>query len=386
MSKGALFFVLLIVLAVLFSLYFLLGGGNEGISGYSNWIDITDVTAKPEFTEYGGPRMTIEYNLNETDISQESPAYIFIHYRKDYGEPWQMIPMAYLRGDGHNIVKSSGHKTSYWWGTNETSFEEPENVRFRVRGIKMAHIPGGEFIMRSVPGGGYDFERSRNRVSGVPSFYMAKTETTIGMYVDYLNETGEEGWIRQMADEQFCGITKHGSLGKSYFKAKSGRENYPVTYVSWYDAASFLEWCGLRMPTEAEFEKAFRGGIYLDGDELKAVPNPLPERTYPWGNEAPDEEGIFRCNAYGDEDGYPDTAPVGSYIDYNSPYGIADLAGNVSEWTLDWYSTTYHVGLDGYRMVRGGSWMEFSLICDAVTGATQSPIQETTIIGIRGVK
>jgi formylglycine-generating enzyme required for sulfatase activity len=99
----------------------------------------------------------------------------------------------------------------------------------------------------------------------------------------------------------------------------------------------------------------------------------------------PDSDGEFRCNAYGEADGYPYTAPVGSFEEYNSPYRIADLAGNVEEWTLDWYTTSYHVGLDGYRMIRGGSWMEFPLVVDAISGATKAPILESGLVGFRGV-
>ena len=62
------------------------------------------------------------------------------------------------------------------------------------------------------------------------------------------------------------------------------------------------------------------------------------------------------------------------------------MAGNVIEWMLDWYSTPYHTGLDGFRMVRGGSWMAVPAACDAITGATQFPIKESSIMGFRGVK
>ena len=119
---------------------------------------------------------------------------------------------------------------------------------------------------------------------------------------------------------------------------------------------------------------------------MKKVKNPLPERKFPWGNEAPDEGGFYRCNYDGEDDGFSGTAPVGSYNKYNSPYGICDIAGNAAEWTVDWYSTSYHAGLDGFRMVRGGSWMAMSSGINAVTGATQLPLQERSIIGFRGIK
>ncbi len=186
-----------------------------------------------------------------------------------------------------------------------------------------------------------------------------------------------------MSDSRRCGIVQDGASPTFTYSVKPGRENYPVTYVSWYDAAAFLRWCGLRLPSEAEWEKSLRGGIYLDGDKAKQRKNPLPERKYPWGNESPNAKGVYRCNYDGDDDGFPYTAPIGSFDKFNSPYGVCDMGGNVAEWTLDWYSTSYHVGLDGFRMVRGGSWMAVPSACDAITGATQLPLKESSIMGFR---
>jgi endonuclease G len=83
---------------------------------------------------------------------------------------------------------------------------------------------------------------------------------------------------------------------------------------------------------------------------------------------------------------YAVTAPVGTFAKFASPYGICDLAGNVADWTLDWYTTSHHAGLDGFRVARGGSWMAVPAACDAVTQATQFPLKESSIMGFRGVK
>jgi formylglycine-generating enzyme required for sulfatase activity len=350
---------------------------------YPEWLDISNVTIAQEETEFGGPAVIIEYDLREPTISPESPAYVFIRYSDDSKTHWHLVPMSSLRGNGFDIVEKPGHKKVVWWGTAETSFPDVSRVQIRVRGIQMVRVPAGRFVMKSLPGAGRDESGNAKSVSDLPLFYLAKYEDTIATYVDYLNEVGAggTGWNQRMTDCDRCGIVRQD--GDAY-AVQTGRENYPITYVSWYDAENFLHWCGLRLPTEAEWEKAYRGGTYLDGDEVKKRPNPLPERRYPWGNEEPNADGVYRCNCDGDDDGFPHTAPVGSFENDNTPYGACDMAGNVSEWTLDWYSTPYHGRLDGFRVVRGGSWMAVPSACDAVTAATQLPIKESSIMGFRG--
>jgi len=357
---------------------------------YAQWIDISNTKVTQQPTELGGLAIVIEYDINDPQISKDCPAYVFIRFSKDSGTTWELLPMEYLRGNGYHLIDSPGHKKNIWWGTSETSFADANQVKVRVRGIQMVRIPAGKFIMKSLPGGGYDESKNIIPNSNLPLFYIAKYETTISMYTDYLNEIGRDraGWNKRMSDSLRCGISSAtGSQKESApnftYSVKPGRENYPITYVSWYDAAAFLRWCGLRLPSEAEWEKALRGGLYLDGDKTKQRKNPLPERKYPWGNESPNAKGVHRCNYDGDDDGFAYTAPVGSFDKFNSPYGVCDMAGNVTEWARDWYSTPYHTGLDGFRMVRGGSWMAVPSACDAITGATQFPLKESSIMGFR---
>lgn len=114
----------------------------------------------------------------------------------------------------------------------------------------------------------------------------------------------------------------------------NGREDHPVVHVAWEDAAAYAAWAGKRLPTEAEWEFAARGG--------------LDRKKYVWGDEEPEAGGTHRCNKWQGEfphqntaaDGHPRTAPVGSFP--ANGYGLHDMAGNVWEWCADWYRPDYY--------------------------------------------
>ncbi len=362
----------------------LLGASSPVAAG---WLPVGDVEVTREESELGGPRLRIDYRLEAPGITAAEPAWVFLGLSRDGGATWSPLEAGALRGNGHGIVERPGRKTSHLWGLEALGLTGPEPLLVAVRAVPMVRVPGGEFHPRGLPGAGYDDSRLGVTVSHVGLFFVGKHEVTLSMYADYLGEVGAggAGWHPRLSDPDRGGLVQEGGPGAYTYRVRPGRGNHPVAFVSWYDARAFLEWCGLRLPTEAQWEKAVRGGVWLDGDEARSRRNPRPHRRYPWGDEAPDKGGVFRCNLDGDADGFPHTAPVGHFAEFASPYGVWDLAGNVAEWTRERYTTSYHADLDGFRILRGGSWMSLPEGVDAVTGATRLPLKRSAAVGFRGV-
>ncbi len=355
----------------------------------AQWLPVSNVDFTHETVDYGGEYLVIDYSLDVSDLNPDSAAYVFVRYSLDDGVNWTLVPGAQLRGDGHGIVTRGGNHSLYWWGSDQRGLtQEGVRLKIAVRAMRMARVPAGTFVARMIPGGGFDQSKSYVDEAVLPTYHIAQCETTIGMYADYLNEVGTSGrgWNGLMANPEHCGIVREPG---GRYEVVPGRENFPINYVSWYEAQSFLEWCGLRLPSELELTKAFRGGHYLDGDASKLRKNPLPLRSFPWGDESPEAGGVLRCNCYVDDRRRPSrTSAVGSFGEFNSPYGISDLAGNVSEWTSDWHTTAYHdsVNIDGYRMIKGGSYLDPAAGCDAIAGASQFPVKRGSSMGFRGVR
>jgi formylglycine-generating enzyme required for sulfatase activity len=208
-----------------------------------------------------------------------------------------------------------------------------------IDGMTIVDIPAGFFYMGSDPhrdAAGEADEKPQGRIF-VGSFGIDKTEVTNAMYVRYLNEQKNNGAAVYMANTEDRAFAFSGSE----WIAEAGKENLPVTNVTWLEAQDYCEWAGRRLPTEAEWEKAARG-------EEGSI--------YPWGDEEPD----CTTAAYsGCTDG---PAAAGSHEAGESEYGVLDLAGNVWEWVSDYYDETWYKQRDTTINPRGPDYEYYTLV------------------------
>jgi formylglycine-generating enzyme required for sulfatase activity len=214
--------------------------------------------------------------------------------------------------------------------------------------MTLLYIPEGSFFMGAFDSGrfAYDNEKPFHEVY-VDAFFLDETEVTNAMY---------ERCVKSGICEPPADISSH--TRESYY-GNPDFADYPVIFVTWYQADTYCKWAGRRLPTEAEWEKAARG---------------QDSRVYPWGSQ--DVSGKlanFADNGtdanWADisvDDGYQDTSPVGSYPGGKSIYGVLDMAGNVWEWVNDRYDPSFYersvasnpTGSETgeARVIRGGSW------------------------------
>jgi len=210
-------------------------------------------------------------------------------------------------------------------------------------GMEMVYVPEGSFEMGS--SAGYDDEKPVHNVF-LDAFFIDKYEVSNAQYSICV----KSGICNAPIDIS--------SSTRDVYYSKPGYADYPVINVNWFEAKNYCDWVGGRLPTEAEWEKAARG---TDG------------RTYPWGEEIDGSKANFCDNNCELEhkdisinDGYADTAPVGSYPEGASPYGALDMAGNVWEWVADWFQEDYYSNSPvsnppgptsgDNKVLRGGRW------------------------------
>ncbi len=296
------------------------------------------------------------------------------------------------------VVIASGR----WWG----AFDRPTPPG-------MVGIPAGEFTMGATDEYAWPEERPAHQVR-LDAFALDETEVTNQAFAAFVKATGHLTAAERAPDlTGFLGaappemnpeiLARLQQAGGMVFKMASGpvdlrdpsqwwdwvpgaqwrrpqgpastiegRDDHPVVQVSWDDAAAFCRWAGKRLPTEAEWERAARGG--LEG------------QSFVWGDAKPNDkhplaniwQGVFPSRNTAD-DGFQTTAPVKSF--QPNGYGLYDMAGNAWEWTADWYDRRAYqriktavtqdnptgppraVGPESRRTQRGGSFMCHESYC-----------------------
>ena len=189
----------------------------------------------------------------------------------------------------------------------------------------MAFVPAGDFVMGSDIGEENDGPR---HLVWLDSYYVDLYETS-------------------NAEHQQCVAAKACRPPHSFGDADLTRPRHPVVGLDFADATAYCRWRGKRLPTEAEWERAARG---------------TDERRWPWGNEFDPK----KVNMRNPDDGWDKSAPVDAFPAGRSPVGAWQMAGNVWEWTTDWFSPIYYrqsqrrnpkgPNSGPRRMIRGGSW------------------------------
>jgi formylglycine-generating enzyme required for sulfatase activity len=210
-----------------------------------------------------------------------------------------------------------------------------EEIISETDGALMRLIPAGEFEMGDHFNEGCSDERPVHTIY-IDAFYIDVHEVTNAMYAKFLNAKGshvgddETVWLEIGDGDEL--IELHGGQ----YRPKPGFAEHPVVEVSWYGAAAYAQWAGKRLPTEAEWEKAARGG--------------LAGKRRPWGDDiTPDD-----ANDEGTEgrDIWLKTAPVGSFPP--NGYGVYDMMGNVWEWCLDEYNAGFYANSPRQDPIAGG--------------------------------
>ncbi|MGO4500785.1 formylglycine-generating enzyme family protein [Paenibacillus sp. 2RAB27] len=275
----------------------------------------------------------------------------------------------------------------------------------------MIYLPGGEFLMGTDDREGFPSDgEGPVRAVTIDPFYIDSYTVTNSEFKKFVEATGyvteaeKFGW--SYVFHLFVSGTGVNIIGSprqtpwwlgvesASWRAPEGpgsgieeRLDHPVIHISWNDAEAYCRWAGKRLPTEAEWEFAARGG--------------LVQKRYPWGDEIK-PGGKHMCNIWQGKfpeknnasDGFAGTAPVKSFE--ANGFGLYQVAGNVWEWCADWFSTNFHVNAPRVnpsgppkgtgRVMRGGSYLCHRSYCNRYRVGARSkntPDSSTGNIGFR---
>ena len=205
------------------------------------------------------------------------------------------------------------------------------------------------------------------------AYYIGKTEVTNAEYYPFWLETGG-------TDSEHTPIS-YGEAFGTWPEISKTKPNFPVVGISWDSAVAYAAWRGMRLPTEAEWEKAARG---------------TDAKRWPWGDTFTQriKGATVHANVWKQSGSH--LQPVGTFPTGASPYGAYDMAGNVWEWVADRYSDTYYrrspdrnpkgPAVGSRRVVKGGSWLNPEMLARCSTRIGQYPAIGTSFIGFRLAK
>jgi sulfatase modifying factor 1 len=247
----------------------------------------------------------------------------------------------------------------------------------------MVYVPGGVTHIGSEDGTADEQPVFRARVQ---PFLMDVHPVTVGQFRAFIGATSYESDAERLGSagvydvhtgrwNLVAGASWQQPLGPD---GPSAPDDHPVTQVSWSDAVAYAEWVGKRLPTEIEWEHAARGARDTRG-------------RYAWGDE-PNDERHHRANTWQSGDGWLYTSPVGTYG--TTPLGLADMGGNVWEWTQDWFRPYSDRNRpqgpsDTEKVQRGGSFLCDSSFCHGYRVSARShSTPETSLfhVGFRLVR
>ena len=275
---------------------------------------------------------------------------------------------------------------------------------------EMISLPGGEFLMGTDNSEGFPQDgEGPIRAVTLEAFRMDRTPVTNAQFRTFVEATGYRteaenfGWSFvfwkhlaniALAEDTVAAAPWWCKVSGAKWDAPEGpgsnvakRGDHPVVHVSWNDAAAYAAWAGQRLPTEAEWEYAARGG--------------LVQKLYPWGDKLR-PNGEHRCNIWQGEfpnhdtadDGYAGTSPVKAFAP--NGFGLYSITGNAWEWCADWFTTgpgraTGQEHLSGppsgdARVMKGGSFLCHKSYCNRYRVAARTsntPDSSSSNIGFR---